>query len=273
MKRMIFSLLLLSGVVAEAQSKWPTVQCGDTTYYLLKDDEVGDGDYFEFTEGMSSMGLGIFQGRLYGFSHDWGSDTWKPGTVYAYPLDNEHPQIGISYPYKNHDYSMDYSNHPLFKLTQERKENRRKFVANGNLYDDTTEIHNYFNDTNYTSHQNEAVTDVESKWASITCGDTTYTLISDYSVIEDFRVENTWVSFDVGFGYDTMVYSFFIFEDEGIIKGAPHHSNCPMMEYPIENHEEKYRDYVESNWYLRKLERINRGRKRDGLKPINPPRR
>ena len=273
MKQLIFSLLFLSGVVAKAQSKWPTVQCGDTTYYLLKDDEVGDGDYFEFTEGMSSMGLGIFQGRLYGFSHDWGSDTWKPGTVYAYPLDNEHPQIGISYPYKNHDYSMDYSNHPLFKLTQERKEKRRQFVANGNLYDDTTEMHEYFNDSNYTSYQNEAVIEAESKWASITCGDTTYTLISDYSVIYDFRVENTWVSFDVGFGYDTMVYSFFIFEDEGIIKGAPHHSNCPMMEYPIENHEEKYRDYVESNWYLRKLERINRGRKRDGLKPINPPRR
>ena len=269
MKRMIFSLLLLSGVVAKAQSKWPTVQCGDTTYYLLKDEDVGDGDYFEFTEGMPPMGLGIFQGRLYSFRHKRGEgDTWEPGTVYGFPIDNKRPQIGISYPWENHEFSTDYRNHPLFKLTQERKEKRRQFVANGNLYDDTTEINKYFNDTNYTSHQNEAVTDVESKWASITCGDTTYTLISDYSVIKDFRVENTWVSFDVGFGYDTMVYEFFIFEEKGIMIGAPHNANCAMMEYPIENHEEKYWDYVDSNWYLRKMERINRGRKRDGLKPV-----
>lgn len=127
MKHFILSLLLLSGVVAKAQSKWPTITQGDTTFYLLSDDEVGDGDYFEFTKGMSDMGLGVFQGRLYGFSHDWGGDTWKPGTVYGYPLDNKLPQIGISYPYENHVFSKDYENHPLHKFYQRQKENRRRY--------------------------------------------------------------------------------------------------------------------------------------------------
>ena len=99
MKRMIFSLLLLSGIVVKAQSKWPEVQCGDTTYYLLDNDDVGFLDSYVFTEGMSPMGLGIFQGRLYSFRHKRGEgDTWKPGTVYGFPIDNKSPQIGISYP-------------------------------------------------------------------------------------------------------------------------------------------------------------------------------
>jgi hypothetical protein len=112
------------------------------------------------------------------------------------------------------------------------------------------------------------VAKAQAEWPTEQRGDTTFTFIPDYSVIKDFRVKNTWVSFDVGFGYDTMVYEFFIFEEEGIMIGAPHNANCAMMEYPIENHEEKYYDYVESNWHIRKMERINRGRKRDGLKPV-----
>lgn len=57
MRRMIFSLLLLSGVVAKAQSNWPTVRCGDTTYYLLDKDDVGFLDSYVFTEGMYPMGF------------------------------------------------------------------------------------------------------------------------------------------------------------------------------------------------------------------------
>jgi hypothetical protein len=125
MKHFILSLLLLSGVVAKAQSKWPTITQGDTTYYLLKDEDVGDGDYFEFTEGMDPMGLGVFRGRLYSFYHkqEEGGD-WNSGTVYGYPTDNKRPQLGISYPFENHDFSADYRNHPLFKATMEEKQRR-----------------------------------------------------------------------------------------------------------------------------------------------------
>jgi hypothetical protein len=124
MKHFILSLLLLSGVVAKAQSKWPTITHGDTTFYLLKDGDVGDGDFFEFTEGMSPMGLGMFQGRLYTFYHDWGGDTWRPGTVYGSPIGNKLPKIGISYPYANHVYSNDYEYSEQFKAIMERKQKR-----------------------------------------------------------------------------------------------------------------------------------------------------
>lgn len=126
MKHFILSLLLLSGVVAKAQSKWPTITQGDTTFYLLKDSDLGGGgDEFEFTEGMYPMGLGVFQGRLYAFCHKRGEgEGWKPGTVYGFPIDNKQPQIGISYPFENHDFSADYRDHPKFKAVMEEKQRR-----------------------------------------------------------------------------------------------------------------------------------------------------
>jgi len=128
MKHFILSLLLLSGVVAKAQSKWPTITHGDTTFYLLQDDDVGNGDYWEFIEGMYPMGLGMFQGRLYSFRHKRGEgEGWKPGTVYGFPIDNKRPQIGISYPWENHDFVAmnEYKNSAQFKAMEEKRQGRR----------------------------------------------------------------------------------------------------------------------------------------------------
>jgi hypothetical protein len=117
------------------------------------------------------------------------------------------------------------------------------------------------------------VAKAQAEWPTEKRGDTTFTFISDYSVIKDFRVKNTWNSYDLGFGYDTMLYEFFVFEENGIVIGAPYQANCAMIEYPMEDHVEKYFDYIETDWFRRKMQRINRARKKDGLKPIGMPRR
>lgn len=123
MKHFILSLLLLSGVVAKAQSKWPTITQGDTTFYLLKNDDVGVVD--EFVYNMESMGLTMIHGFTYSL---YFNET--DSMVYGYPLEYQNPQIGVSYPYEKHVYNYDYRNTEAHKAVM-----RKSLTVFGRKYD------------------------------------------------------------------------------------------------------------------------------------------
>ncbi len=106
------------------------------------------------------------------------------------------------------------------------------------------------------------VAKAQGKWPTEQRGDTTFTFITNQNVLERLRVKYTWDSFDAGFARDTMMYSFFRFEDKGIVIGVPYHTNCAVIEYPAENHELKYPALIKTEWYRKRREREERRKRR-----------
>jgi len=119
MRNLIFSLLLLSGVAANAQSNFPQFERGDTTFYFLPD----YFDMFDLRAGTESMDIGNIGDQVYTFSLKR-----ETNTVYAVPVTKQWPNVCMSYPRSHHTHKHeDYTKTQDYCDLQEWvKENKGK---------------------------------------------------------------------------------------------------------------------------------------------------
>lgn len=120
MRNLIFSLLLLSGAAANAQSNLPQFERGDTTFYLLP----SYSSSLKFLRGLESMDIGYIGEQVYTFSLHRATNM-----VYTIPLTNDWPNIGISYPrshhtHKHEDYTKTQDYRDLQEWVEENKGKR-----------------------------------------------------------------------------------------------------------------------------------------------------
>jgi hypothetical protein len=107
MKHLIMSLLLLTGMAADAQN-FAKFERGDTTFYFLPD----YFDQFDFLAGTESMDVGHVGERVYTFKLHRATKT-----VYAVPVSNKYPAVAMTYPRSHHTHK-----HEAYTKTQDYRD-------------------------------------------------------------------------------------------------------------------------------------------------------